>query len=82
MDDTPSLTYTLGSWHLYDMSEDYTEPDLCQIVEIVGNCYVLKMYTHGYVFPGITIVQREFERASIPLSDKDAMLEILKREIT
>ena len=75
------MSYRVGGWYLYDISESFADYDLCQIVESMDNCYVLKMYTHGHCFPGITIVKHEFEKASLPISDQDAMIEKLKREI-
>lgn len=76
-----ALRYRMGGWYLYDISCNFDFYDLCQIVGITENCYILKMYTAGYCFPGITIACTEFERNSLPISDEDAMLEKLTRKI-
>lgn len=56
------------------------EYELVKIVSDSAGYYQMKMYTtDGDIYPGITIAKQEFHKHAILLSNKDAMIERLKR---
>ena len=68
------MNYQIGDWFIYNISQNGNSGELCQIVDVISTCYTLKLYTHGYCFPGVTIVKEEFARCATPISDEHAMI--------